>query len=1071
MSLLVALIIVLIGLKSIKNSDTFSGNIDNNLIISNSKLLDKHLKSVVLEFKKNKSLGSKYSHPIYFYLSDNPDNEVSIIKQMGYIAYEANSGVSSSTLPIKFWLSEHSILISISMGSNSNYEYVNTLCCSLNKWRPRQALNGILLATDVKELLNNIESTNQKADQIQLQIKKFNNTFGLNLPIYNIITQMGQLSDFCQFFSSIDEASRHEVFGATSPIQKGGGIDDNWFNKQYDNLISQLMSNMTTALTSQLNQDYRNAICSAPYQLGLLKQGLSKFLHRLYKSDQTQDRLNFRGFYFTNGGREKPQIDVLASLINQNLGYEKFQQKEQIPLQQTLFVQQLMTHVILNERDLVGVNRRKERMLLLGQVIYALTWLGLLISTLIIIKLDFDYQSHKELLAAQMLDDYKGAIASNPYNIENMSDNIPNLYSLSRIYSLYEEPSPWYSLSFISSSSIKKEVERAYFSELQKVLITSMKQLLERDLLIHINLQDHTSTLSMLNHYRLLFKKERTDIMIAKLKAYFSNTFHEQGENDDLMLKRLDLLLNDALYNKMTPDSYNESLEKSATKLINQNEITNILYEYILSKGRFLERADIRDELGKNFGDLFSFSPNYAGYMVPYAYTPSGFNDLDLSGDSPLVIEALEAYEGITDSSPSESELNRINLSLRNRYLTEYITHWRGFSENITVNSFSNIKEIQQALLSLSKESDNPLTALYSAITNYTLVYDPDSDLSKLDNYKLEAARQIESAFNEYHKKVDIDSKGSKPIDVIIDNYNNLSNWLANIYKANSPEKESYELLIKESDKNNPVELLSSQADSQTKFSREVMKLISSTTNELLIEEGHKYLNYIWNKDIYTAYIDKLAAYYPFSPHSKTDASVEIVNNFFRERGTLDRFYQDNINKLALDDNYIMLPGLIPNSGKKLDSGILNVFNHAKDIQASLYVMTPQNMTVPFSLQVKGMSKNIVRFAIESDKTIYTYQHGPRLWVDQSWEAANAYRRPLIFQLEDINGSRTQKIYEGSWAWFRAFENAVTPADSQYTNVKFTIKNNSVDLMIKTQGGGTPFSSHLFSSFRLPSQL
>ena len=71
-----------------------------------------------------------------------------------------------------------------------------------------------------------------------------------------------------------------------------------------------------------------------------------------------------------------------------------------------------MTHTILNERELVGVNRRKENLLLTMQVAYTLFWLSLFAFVLIDIKLDFDYQSKLEAEADTMLERYKEAISA-----------------------------------------------------------------------------------------------------------------------------------------------------------------------------------------------------------------------------------------------------------------------------------------------------------------------------------------------------------------------------------------------------------------------------------------------------------------------------------------------------------------------------------------------------------------------------------------------------------------------------------------------------------------------------------
>ncbi|MGF1756302.1 type VI secretion system protein, partial [Vibrio makurazakiensis] len=391
---------------------------------------------------------------------------------------------------------------------------------------------GILLTTDVSSLLLNNEQITQSADEIKSTIKTFNQAFGVSLPIYNVISNMGSISDFCQFFSAFDESKRDDVFGATAPYNKHGGIDADWFNEEFDHLISQLIANMSNALAGQLNQDYRNSIASAPFQFGLLKQSLWLFLNRLYRGEQLSDALQFRGFYFTHDGQESELSDLLASTVSLSVGHEYYQQYGQIPVSQTLFAQHLMSHVILTEQSLVGVNKRKENTLLFNQIAFTTAWVGLLVAVLLVIKFDFDYQSQRENRADAMLERYKEAISASPYDIENMADNIPNLYSLQRIYNLYNQPEPWYRLPFMPNPSIKPEIEQAYFSELQNVLVPSMEKTLEKDLFVYVNLEDQSRTLSLLNNYRLLFSQDRTHT--DELKTYYISTLQDQGEADSV---------------------------------------------------------------------------------------------------------------------------------------------------------------------------------------------------------------------------------------------------------------------------------------------------------------------------------------------------------------------------------------------------------------------------------------------------------------------------------------------------------------------------------------------------------
>uniref|UniRef100_UPI0015B614E2 hypothetical protein n=1 Tax=Pseudomonas sp. Kh7 TaxID=2093743 RepID=UPI0015B614E2 len=85
---------------------------------------------------------------------------------------------------------------------------------------------------------------------------------------------------------------------------------------------------------------------------------------------------------------------------------------------------------------LVGVNKNKENWLLTMQTTYTLLCALLLIAILAIINFDFDFQSQREARADALLERYKEAITASPYDVENLADNIPNLYSRRKIYEL-----------------------------------------------------------------------------------------------------------------------------------------------------------------------------------------------------------------------------------------------------------------------------------------------------------------------------------------------------------------------------------------------------------------------------------------------------------------------------------------------------------------------------------------------------------------------------------------------------------------------------------------------------------
>ncbi|TMX36769.1 type VI secretion system membrane subunit TssM [Vibrio sp. Hep-1b-8] len=1046
------------------------------LIQKRSKLLTLHFKRMIEVQKRKKRLNSRYDQPIYLLLSDDPSKDKSIITQMGYEAYKVDDFGNDIEFPVLFWLSEHSILISVSCGEDQQAQYLKTLTESLNKWRPRQAVNGMLLTTEVEHLLGNREALIQRADELKSTIKTFNDSFGLNLPIYNLITNMGQINDFCQFFSAFDEAKRNDVFGATSPFIKNGGIDADWFNQEYDHLISQLIASTSTALSSQLNQDYRNSICAAPYQFGLLKQSLWHFLQRLYRGDQLNNGLCFRGFYFTHSGTDTKQYDLLANVINESLGNEKFQQQQQLPVTQTLFAQHIMNHVVLNENALVGVNRRRENSLLFWQTAYTVFCAALLITVLAVIKLDFDYQSAREARADNMLERYKEAIAASPYDIENMADNIPNLYSLNRIYALYLEPKPWYTLPFMPSSSIMDEVEAAYFEELSQVLIPSMENTLEKDLFVYVNLEDQAKTLSLLNNYRLLFDPKRTNI--EELKNYFMSTLRDQGEADSVNLAQLRILLDDVFAQDLVPVKPNYDLETLAKKVINQTGIETLLYEHILNSATYSKRIDIRPEFGSHFSQLFSFSPSYAGYMVPYLYTPSGFNELDLSVDSKVLSEALQAYEGVAGNSPSALEMYRISRDLKQMYQNDYINYWRDLTSRIQVKEIKDADSLNRSLSVLTSAADNPLALLYTTVSKYTSVEievpkaESDETLPpQQDSDKKESARQIYIAFTPYHQQVTATDQGTKPIDTLLGQFTEMETWLAKFLSSESPQEMAFNTLTAELKLSNPVSVVAGNTAKQPALSMEIIANVTQQANEMVMSLAHSYLNTSWQNEVFQTYQNTIAAYYPFNKSASLDAATNDVASFFKSNGVLDKFYHSKLKGFSTDERSPFLAGLLPNTGLALDPNVWQMIDKAADIRNALFLQDPQNISLEFQLKALEMSSDLTQFTINAEKSLFSYQHGPRLWSKQNWSAKDVDKDSIGFQLRAQDVQIADETFTGSWAWFKLIEPRVVSATSQSTRVKFSHNESQVELSIKIQGQNNPFVPNFFSAFTLPASI
>ncbi|MGF1747914.1 type VI secretion system membrane subunit TssM [Vibrio cionasavignyae] len=1079
--------------KRSQSRDNEEDNKQKELIARRVALLEKHFVSMLNVQKNNKPLQSRYDLPVYLWYSDNPTKDKNVITQMGYEAYRLDEFGNDIEFPILFWLSEHSILISVSQGEDQHPEYIAALLKCLIKWRPRQAINGLLLAVSAEQLLGQKALIKQQSDQLKSVFTKLNRLLGLSVPTYIIITHSGAVSDFCQYFSGFDDARREEAFGAMMPYRKHGGIDADWYDTAYDTLIGQLTANMTNALSGQLNLEYRKSIASAPLQFGLLKQNLWLMLNRLYGLNQLGEGLMFRGFFFTHDGSHDEETDILAATISHDLGHEYYHPTNSQPIQQVLFSQHLMTHVLLPEHRLVGVNRKKENRLITLQTVYTLSCLGLLIATLAVIKFDFDFQSHREARADALLERYKEAITASPYDIENLADNVPNLYSLHKVYQLYQQPEPWYVLPFMPSSSIKTEVEAAYFAELQSVLMPSLEKSIANDLFVYVNLEEQATTLSLLNNYRLLFDTNKKNT--EELESYFVHSLEAQNSGSAATIAQLKVLLSDAFNRRLVPLKSNSDLEQLAKGVINRTGIETLLYKHIKSLPAFSKRIDIRSELGSNFGQLYRFESGYVGYLVPFLYTPNGFIELDLSIDSPLLKEALSAYSGVAGDSPSALELYRISRDLKQMYQNDYINYWKDFTNNVAMLPINDTTALSQSVNLLSTANNNPLANYFSVLSKYTNVSLPTTETadsasaSKSSNSsnnvssetndalideqdKIESARMINASFSTYLEYVTPAKDSVKPIDTLLAKITKLKAWLDSFYQSEDARKLAFDTLAQPMQSTNPIADLDAITSTQPELSKQLITSLTQLSNDSILSLAHEHLNQKWKTSVIQTYQTSIANYYPFDSKAKTDASIADVQAFFSSKGVFNSFkntYLTQFLTAAEGDPY--LPGFLPRSGLMIAPEVWTMSTKAEQIRSALFLAKPDTVSINFQLKAIDMSASVTEFIIYNDQPLFTYQHGPSLWKSMSWEGEQQAEDNLNFELKNNVTSLAQQNFSGNWNWFRLINDKTVKTVSQGAEISLGDSSNSVMLSVKTQGQVNPFAPGFFTDFKLPSDL
>ena len=86
----------------------------------------------------------------------------------------------------------------------------------LGKNRPRQPINGVIIAISVADVLGlSAAESAAHADAIRKRLAELHEELKVDFPVYAVFTKMDLIVGFTQYFADLDEAKRQAVWGAT----------------------------------------------------------------------------------------------------------------------------------------------------------------------------------------------------------------------------------------------------------------------------------------------------------------------------------------------------------------------------------------------------------------------------------------------------------------------------------------------------------------------------------------------------------------------------------------------------------------------------------------------------------------------------------------------------------------------------------------------------------------------------------------------------------------------------------------------------------------------------------------
>jgi type VI secretion system protein ImpL len=229
----------------------------------------------------------------------------------------------------------------------------------LRRARPRQPLNGALVAVSITDLLvfDPIQRA-QHAATLRARLDEIRAAIGLRLPVYLLLTKCDLLPGFLDSFLAFDKRARDQVWGTTFDFDasnRGRAADQ--FPGAFEQLAHRLHEGLIERMQAERDPQRRARIFAFPSQFASLKEPLDDLARRVFGpglSSVVEDAPCLRGVYFTSGTQEGTPIDRALSALGRELGLERQILPPNQSTGKSFFLAGLLRDVVFSEAEMAG---------------------------------------------------------------------------------------------------------------------------------------------------------------------------------------------------------------------------------------------------------------------------------------------------------------------------------------------------------------------------------------------------------------------------------------------------------------------------------------------------------------------------------------------------------------------------------------------------------------------------------------------------------------------------------------------------------------------------------------------
>jgi type VI secretion system protein ImpL len=980
----------------------------------------------------------------------------------------------------------------------------------LKKNRPRQPINGVIVAISLEDLMTlSPADLSAHSGAIRARLLELHGRLKVDFPVYALFTKGDLVAGFMEYFAFLNEQGRQQVWGATFQTADKSRNMVSEVGVEYDALLERLNEETLDRLQDEPVPNTRVLLFGFPAQMARLKQSVHNFLTQIFEPTRYHANATLRGFYFTSGTQQGTPIDQLIGALVKNFGAEEVPASSYSGHGKSYFLHDLILKVITGEAAWVSTDRAAVRR---AMIIKSATFsLIALVSAGILAAWFTSYNRNSALIEQTEVADKKFLADAGPYAKETLIGDrdlhkiLPLLQELRNMpagYAVRYAATPWAAGFGLSQRErLESSSENAYRIALERLFRPRLLFRLEEQL--DAKVSNPGFVYEALKVYMMLggLHTANPELIKSWLRRDWAENLYPGPSNAagrKVLEDHLDALLD--LETGSPLIELNGRLIEESQKALARLSIAQRAYELLKSQARTSTAGDwiAARKGGPDVTRVFEASGDQTldNVSVPEFYTYAGFQHdfIDRLAD---IADRLKRDRWVLGAAGDQAALSEQFDSLPDDllalYTQDYISTWQAALGKLRLRKLTGDKPQYIALSAISAPT-SPLTQLIESIRAETMLTHEQKNAAKPTTSGAPAkptaaapaailfktqdrvpGAEIDAAFRSYQVLLEGEPP-RRPIDDLVGTLNEITQGL--ILAATTPSQVPRAVA---SLQDSVSKLRSSAARFPKPFSEMLLNLAGDVEREVALSSAGQ-LQVALRDQVTPVCQQAISNRYPFVRGSSSDLPLADFSKLFGTGGVMDSFFKQYLDAHADRSKPQWTWRQNTELARTLSLDTLQSFQRASEIRDAFF-QTGGNVPM-VQLTVKPAFVSEVSVTLEIGGTIIASptaapnNFGGNVQPQQSAAAPavlvqwpGAALRAAISSTGSGGGPPSVLERAGPWSLFRLLEAGGVSVKGEVATASFAVGGSVAQYKFTSAASQNPLNLAILRAFKCPSGI